>query len=152
MADQSAVEQKPFLQRVIDRCELTSTNDAQVASKVVFRLLRDMMPTQEVQKVEAELKESAQDTKNVNVGDLWGDPNVMVAFFSRVSPLRQLGINYGTFMLRLKQEGALPEGIAPENVTQAVFSATKEDLPVERVSEISRFISDDQIRQMWEQA
>jgi len=152
MADQSAVEQKPFLQRVIDRCELSTTNDAQVASKVVFRLLRDMMPTQEVDKLEAELKESAKDTDSVNVGDLWGDPNVMVAFFSRVSPLRQLGISYGTFMLRLKQEGALPAGIAPEEVTRAVFSATKEDLPAERISEISSFLSDSQIRQMWEQA
>jgi uncharacterized protein (DUF2267 family) len=54
-------------------------------------------------------------------------------------------------MLRLKQEGALPETAEPESVTRAVFSATKEELPQERITEVANLLPDG-IRQLWEQA
>jgi len=75
----------------------------------------------------------------------------MVAFWSRVSPAQDLHIKPGTFMLRLKQEGDLPESVAPEQVTAAVFSATKEILPAERNQEIATCLPGE-LRQIWEQA
>ncbi|MEO0409774.1 MAG: DUF2267 domain-containing protein, partial [Cyanobacteria bacterium P01_A01_bin.135] len=86
------------------------------------------------------------------VADLWADPNVMVAFFSRVSPLRPLTIGYQTAMLRLEQEGGLPDTIKPEKVAMAIFSATKAELSQDRQQAIAQFLPSDGLRQMWEQA
>lgn len=144
-------EQKAFLQKVIDQSDLKSTNDAQSATEVLFRILRDMIPNEDVQKIEQELQTAA--TKgNTQVAELWTDPNVMVAFFSRVSPLRTLKISYGTAMLRLQQEAALPEGIKSEQVAIAIFSATKAELSDERIQDVANCLSDDGLRQMWKQA
>ncbi|MBE9156341.1 hypothetical protein IQ265_05785 [Nodosilinea sp. LEGE 06152] len=60
----------------------------------------------------------------------------MVAFFSRISPAQNLHIKPDTFMLRLKQEGTLPEEVSPEEVAGAVFSATKKILPPQRNQDI----------------
>ena len=60
-------------------------------------------------------------------------------------------IKPGVFMLRLQQEGTLPDGVSPENVTAAVFSATKEILPAERNQQIAATLPGE-IRQIWEQA
>lgn len=143
-------EQLPFLDRVLDRSQLSDTNDAQVATKIVFRIMRDMMPTSEIDRVESELQADAPKA-DMKIADLWNDLNVFVAFFSRVSPMRQLSIGYDTFMLRLKQEGQLPESVEPENVTHAVFSATKEELSNERASEIENFLPE-KLKLMWQQA
>lgn len=150
MAEQTETNQKTFLEKVMSQTGLQTTNETQVATKVVFRILRDLMPTEEIDKVEQELKTEAPKA-DMEIADLWNDPNVMVAFFSRVSPLRQLSIDRDTFMLRLKQEGALPETAEPESVTRAVFSATKEELPQERITEVANLLPEG-IRQLWEQA
>lgn len=146
----TATEQKDFLEKVVERSTLETTNEAQTAVKVVFRLLRDMMPTDEIEKIENTLQEEAPND-DMTVADLWHDPNVMVAFFSRISPLRQLSISPGTFFLRLQQEGALPKDADPKAITQAIFSATKEELPQSRIGEIAQFLPDE-IRQIWEAA
>ncbi|PZO45588.1 MAG: DUF2267 domain-containing protein [Phormidesmis priestleyi] len=149
MADSAATEQKPFLEKVVEDSPLHDINEAQVATKVVFRLLRDLMPTDEIKQLEEEF-EGQESGAETSLAELWDDPNVMVAFFSRISPLRQLSINAGTFFLRLQQEGALPKDVDPKAVTKAIFSATQDELPQSRIDEIAQFLPDE-IRQLWEQ-
>lgn len=143
-------KQQSFLEKVIERSDLKTENEAQRAANVVFRLLRDMMSNQETNRVEEDLRTRASEAEQDAVG-LWRDPNVMVAFFSRISPIQKLNIRPGTFMLRLQQEGVLPDGVSPESVTQAVFSATKEILSPERSHEVAEALPAE-IRQIWEQA
>lgn len=144
--------QKPqlFLEKVLERSSLHTLNEAQRATNIVFRILRDMMLNKTSDQVEKDLTQRAPEGER-EVIDLWRDPNVMVAFFSRISPVQNLHIKPGTFMLRLQQEGTLPEGVSPEEVTQAVFSATKEILPPERNQEITELLPGE-IRQIWERA
>lgn len=149
MAGSAATEQKPFLEKVVENSPLNDTNEAQVATKVVFRLLRDLMPTDEIEQLEEEF-EGQKSGAETSMDELWDDPNVMVAFFSRISPLRQLSINASTFFLRLKQEGALPKDADPKAVTKAIFSATQDELSQPRIDEIAQFLPDE-IRQLWEQ-
>lgn len=146
----SQTQQQSFLDKVLERSSLQTTNDAQRASNIVFRILRDMMLNKTSDQIEKDLKAGASEAEQ-EVLDLWKDPNVMVAFFSRISPAQNLHIKPGTFMLRLQQEGALPAGVAPEEVTEAVFSAMKEILPPERNQEIASILPGE-VRQIWEQA
>ena len=150
MAEQTAEQQQTFLETVINQSELQTENEAQVASKVVFRILRDLMPTDQIDQISSELHQEAPKA-DMEIADLWNDPNVMVAFFSRISPLRQLSINSDTFLLRLSQEGALPRNADAKSVTRAVFSALKQALPVQKSSEVSQYLPDE-IGQIWQQA
>jgi uncharacterized protein (DUF2267 family) len=143
-------QQMSFLDKVVQRSGLHTANEAQRATNVVFRLLRDMMSNRTTDRVEQDLSTRASEAEQ-DVVDLWEDPNVMVAFFSRISPIQKLNIRPGTFMLRLREEGVLPEGVAPEAVTKAVFSATKEILSPERSQEVAEALSGE-IRQIWEEA
>ncbi|MBD2337233.1 DUF2267 domain-containing protein [Calothrix sp. FACHB-156] len=143
-------KQPSFLDKVLERSSLQSLNDAQRATNIVFRILRDMMLNKTSDQIEKDLKERTPESEQ-EVIDLWQDPNVMVAFFSRISPVQKLNIKPGTFMLRLQQEGALPDGVRPEEVTKAVFSATREILSPERNKEIAALLSGE-IRQIWEGA
>jgi uncharacterized protein (DUF2267 family) len=145
-----AQEQQSFLDKVLERSELQTTNDAERAANIVFRIMRDMMLNETSDQIETDLKERASESEQ-EVVNLWQDPNVMVAFFSRISPVQNLHIKPGTFMLRLREEGALPEGVAPEGVAEAVFSATKEILPSERNQEIAALLPDE-IQQIWKRA
>jgi uncharacterized protein (DUF2267 family) len=149
MATQAQSE-RPFLEKVVERSALQSVNDAQRAANIVFRIMRDMMQNETSDRIESDLAEQAS-SQDEKVVELWGDPNVMVAFFSRISPAQNLHIKPGTFMLRLKQEGALPAGVTPEDVTQAVFSATKEILPAERNQEVAELLPDE-LKQIWERS
>lgn len=143
-------QQQSFLDKVLERSSLQTANEAERATNVVFRILRDMMLNKTSDQIEADLKAGASESEQ-DVVDLWQDPNVMVAFFSRISPAQNLHIKPGTFMLRLQQEGTLPKGVAPEEVAGAVFSATKEILPPQRNQEIAALLPGE-IRQIWEQA
>lgn len=147
---EQAQAQKSFLDKVVERSDLQTINEAERAANIVFRTLRDMMSNAVDRRIEDDLRARASESEQ-EAADLWHDPNVMVAFFSRLSPIQNLHIRPGTFMLRLQQEGSLPEGVSPEEVTQAVFSATKEILSPERSQEIVGLLPD-QIRQLWEQA
>lgn len=154
MPEQSTKSPKSFLEKVMSNSGLESSKQAQASAKVVFRILRDLMPTAEIERVEKELKtESSSDKSSdkMDVVDLWNDPNAMVAFFSRISPLRQLSIGHDLFLLRLKQEAALPENVSPENVTKAVFSGLKSELSTDKSAEISEFLPEG-INQLWAQA
>lgn len=142
--------QSSFIDKVIERSELDTEYDARRAANIVFRIMRDMMRNKTSDRIEDDLKTNTPGAEQ-DVVELWKDPNVMVAFFSRISPAQNLHIKPGTFMLRLRQEGALPEGVSAENVTQAVFSATKEILPPERNQEIENILPGE-LRDLWVQA
>ena len=143
-------ENQPFLEKVMNRSNLENMNEAQVATNALFRIMRDMVTRDTSDKVAEELRQE-EPLADMELKDLWKDTNPMVSFFSRMSPARPLNIKPGTFMLRFKQEGALPESANREQVVKAVFSATKEELSQERIAEISGFLPD-QICQMWEQS
>ncbi|MEM9807845.1 MAG: hypothetical protein AAF959_21465 [Cyanobacteria bacterium P01_D01_bin.56] len=53
-------------------------------------------------------------------------------------------------MRRIRQEGGVPKDVSPEGVVIAVFSTVKEELPPERIQEISSFLPDG-LKVMWEQ-
>lgn len=143
-------QQQSFLDKVIARSGLETTEEAQRAANVVFRIMRDLMSNKTNQEIKAELQQKAPEAEQ-EVVDLWQDYNVMVAFFSRISPAQNLHIKPGVFMLRLKEEGALPENVSPEEVAKAVFSATKEILPQDRNQQVAQLLPD-QVRELWNQA
>jgi len=134
----------PFLEKVKTQGNLKSTDEAKRAAEVTFRLLRDVMPDDSIDRVEDEL----DDKPDESVEDLWEDTNPLVNFLSRIRP--QLKIKPENFLVRLQQEANLPDA-DPPTVMKAVFSATKQELSQERVQEIANFLPDE-IQQMWQQA
>jgi len=78
--------QKSFLDKIVERSSIQTTNEAERAANIVFRTLRDMMSNATDQKIEADLRTKASESEQ-KAAELWHDPNVMVAFFSRISPV-----------------------------------------------------------------
>ena len=150
MAQQTADKNQAFLDKVIANTNLETVNEAQTATKVVFRILRDLLPREEVDKLADELREDAPKA-DMEIKDLFKDTNPMVSFFSYISPIQQLNIDKDTFMLRLQQEGAIRSNADAEQVTQAVFSATKAELSQEQIDNVTKCLSDE-IRTIWQQA
>ena len=151
MAEQTQEKNKAFLDKVIANSNLQTENEAQTAIKVVFRILRDLLPREEVDKLADELREDAPKA-DMEIKDLFKDTNPMVSFFSYISPIQQLNISKDTFMLRLEQEGAIRHDTDAEEVTKAVFSATKDEISSEQIENVAKCISDDEIRTLWQQA
>ena len=143
-------EQKAFLEKVLDRSNLKTENEAQVATNIVFRILRDMVTPETSDKIADELRKE-EPIADMELKDLWKDTNPMVSFFSRISPIQKLNLSPGVFMTRLKQEAALPEDADAQTVVKAVFSATKEELSQERVQEITDSLPTE-MSQLWQQA
>ena len=152
MAEQTQEKNKAFLDKVIAETNLETVNEAQTASKVVFRILRDLLPREEVDKLADELRGEEAPNADMEIKDLFKDTNPMVSFFSYISPIQQLNINKDTFMLRLKQEGAVRHDTDAEAVTKAVFGATKAEISTEQIENVAKCISDDEIRAIWQQA
>ena len=151
MAEQTQEKNKAFLKKVVAETNLETINEAQTATKVVFRILRDLLPREEVDKLADELREEAPKA-DMEIKDLFKDTNPMVSFFSYISPIQQLNIDKDTFMLRLKQEGAVRHDTDAEAVTKAVFGATKAEISTEQINNVAKCISDDEIRTLWQQA
>lgn len=143
-------DNQTFLERVMARSNLSTVNQAQVATNVVFRILRDMLTPETADRVSDELHKE-EPSADMELKDLWKDTNPMVSFFSRLSPIRPLKQSAGVFKTRLDQEAALPDQADPERVAKAVFSATQEELSPERNAEIASYLPED-VRQMWEHA
>ena len=151
MAEQTQEKNKAFLDKVIAETNLKTVNEAQTATKVVFRILRDLLPREEIDKLADELREDAPKA-DMEIKDLFKDTNPMVSFFSYISPIQQLNIDRDTFMLRLRQEGAVRHDTDAEAVTKAVFGATKAEISSEQIENVAKCISDDEIRALWQQA
>ena len=152
MAEPTPEKNQAFLDKVIADTNLQTVNEAQTATKVVFRILRDLLPREEVDKLADELRGEEAPNADMEIKDLFKDTNPMVSFFSYISPIQQLNISKDTFMLRLNQEGAVRHDTDTEAVTKAVFSATKEEISSEQVKNVAKCISDDELRSIWLQS
>lgn len=149
----------PFLEKVMTKSGLSDIFDARDITEVVFRVMRDLMTTEAADRVEAELHEPAEATKDktlqIEIAELWHDTNPIVAFLSRVRPPWQgpgiFKIDSDRFLFRVANEGGMPGNVNPEQVVKAVFSATKDELSSERIQEIASWLPD-KVLQIWEEA
>jgi len=154
-----ADEHHSFLEKVMVQSGFADLYDARDFTEVVFRVMRDLMTKDTIERVESELHEEALPTKEkalqMEVAELWKDTNPIVGFLSRIrKPLRgpaPMGIDSNLFLTRVANEGGLPGTIEREKAVKAVFSATKDELSPERVQEIAGWLPD-HVRELWEQA
>ena len=150
----------PFLEKVMVKGNLRDPYDARDATEIVFRVMRDVMSTKDADKVEAELHDNAIDAKDkslqVDVADLWHDTNPIVSFLSRLRPPLKgqppFGIDSTLFLTRVDNEGAIPPTSTGEIVTRAVFSATKDELPEDRIEMIAKWLPEGKVRSLWAEA
>lgn len=150
----------PFLEKVMVKGNLRDPYDARDATEIVFRVMRDVMSTKDADKVEAELHDNAIDAKDkslqVDVADLWHDTNPIVSFLSRLRPPLKgqppFGIDSTLFLTRVDNEGAIPPTSNGEIVTRAVFSATKDELPEDRIEMIAKWLPEGKVRSLWAEA
>lgn len=134
-----------FLEKIRDRGGLQDLKEARNAAEVVYRSMRDVMSNEAVDRVKADLEVGDSPEK---AEDLWTDTNPLVYFLSRVRP--QLDIKPENFLVRLRQEGNLP-GADGERIIKAVFAATKDELPQERVEDVANYLPEE-IRNLWQEA
>ncbi|MDZ8186418.1 MAG: DUF2267 domain-containing protein [Nostoc sp. ChiSLP02] len=154
-----AQEHHSFLEKVMVQGGFADLYDARDFTEVVFRVMRDLMTTDAINRVEAELHREAVPTDEkalqFEVADLWKDTNPIVGFLSRIrQPLRgpaPIGIDSNLFLTRVANEGALPPNVPAEQAVKGVFSATKDELSQERIQEVAGWLPD-RVRELWEQA
>lgn len=142
-----------FLEKVMAKANLTDIYEAREMTEVVYRTMRDLVPTETVDNVASELnnKASQSNQKQIqeDIADLWKDTNPIVGWLSRVRGT--LNIDDQLFIRRVEQEGGMPEKTTGEMVIKAVFAATKDELSQERITELSGFLPG-KIQEIWEQA
>ncbi|MEH2371513.1 DUF2267 domain-containing protein [Nostoc sp.] len=153
-----ADEHGSFLEKVMVKAGFADPYDARDFTEVVFRVMRDLMTTDTIDRVEGELHTEAvltdEKALQLEVAELWKDTNPLVRFLSRIrQPLTgpaPLGIDSNLFLRRVANEGGLPGTVEVEQAIKAVFSATKDELSQERIQEIAGCLPD-RIRELWEQ-
>ena len=133
--------QKGFLEKIMQKANFPDIYDARDTTVVVFRTMRDMMPTKVSDRIAAAFK-------NQEIAKLWKDDNLIVRFISRVRP--PLEINSEVFMRRIAQEGSVAKEVSPQGVAIAVFSTVRDELPAEIVEEISGYLPEG-VKVLWEQ-
>jgi uncharacterized protein (DUF2267 family) len=149
-----------FLKKVMVKGNLSDIYDARDITEVVFRVMRDVMTTEEADRVESELQETALDTEEkalqMEVADLWRDTNPIVGLLSRIRPPLKaeppFGIDSKLFLTRVDNEGSVPPTSNAEIVTGAVFSATKDELTQARIQEVANWLPEGKVRALWEAA
>jgi uncharacterized protein (DUF2267 family) len=149
-----------FLKKVMVKGNLSDIYDARDVTEVVFRVMRDVMTTQEADRIESELHDTALHTDEkalqMDVADLWRDTNPIVGLLSRFRPPLKaqppFGIDSQLFLTRVDNEGSVPPTTNAEIVTGAVFSATKAELSQERIQEITQWLPEGKVRALWEAA
>jgi len=160
-----ATKDMPFLEKIMIKGGLEDIFDTRDVVEVVYRVMRDLMPTDAIERVEGELHEEALPTEDkalqMEIADLWKDTNPIVGFLSRVRPpFKKHGgpglfnIDDDRFLFRVKNESPMAAtgyDIDREQVVTAVFSATKEELSEERIQEIAQYLPG-KVRQLWEEA
>lgn len=156
-----ADKDRSFLEKVMIRGGLADPYDARDITEVVFRCMRDLMTTEAADRVADELRGenavAAVGDKSLRVGmeDLWKDTNPLVGFLSRIRPpLHGSGawrFDADRFIFRVANESGVPRNVDTEQVIQAVFSATKDELTQERIQEVADWLPD-RICQMWKSA
>ncbi|MUL36532.1 DUF2267 domain-containing protein [Gloeocapsopsis dulcis] len=160
-----ATKDMPFLEKIMIKGGLEDIFDTRDVVEVVYRVMRDLMPTDAIERVEGELHEEALPTEDkalqMEIADLWKDTNPIVGFLSRVRPPFKkhhgpglFNIDDDRFLFRVKNESPMAAtgyDIDREQVVTAVFSATKEELSEERIKEIAEYLPG-KVRQLWEEA
>lgn len=80
------------------------------------------------------------------------NPLPVVDFLNRIrEPFKSLKTDDHLFLCRIGQEGGIPVSTDAETGVKAVFSATKEQLSPERITESSGCLPG-KVKQLWEQA
>ena len=133
--------QKGFLEQVMQKANFSDIYDARDSTIVVFRTMRDMMPTKMSDRIEAAFS-------NREIAKLWKDDNLIVRLLSRLRP--PLKIESEIFMRRIAQEASVPKDVTPQGVAIAVFSTVRNELPADIVQEISGYLPDG-VKVLWEQ-
>lgn len=156
-------EHMSFLKKVMLKGNLSDPYDARDVTEVVFRVMRDVMSTQQADRVESDLSsedaaaETAEDKSlHVDIAELWHDTNPIVSFLSRLRPPLKgeapFGIDSDLFLSRVDKEAAVPKTSNGEIATRAVFAATKEELPDERIQEIAGWLPEGKVKELWASA
>lgn len=148
-----------FLEKVMAKANLENVYEAKDLTEIVYRTMRDLMPTEAIDNVGSELHQKALETNQQilqdEIADLWKDSNPLVAWLSRIRPpfkgSAPFTIDDNLFITRVEQEGAMPERTTGEIVIKAVFSSTKDELSQERIHEVSEFLPG-KIKELWQQA
>ncbi|NEP15864.1 MAG: DUF2267 domain-containing protein [Leptolyngbya sp. SIO4C1] len=133
--------ERAFLEKVMQKASLPDIYDARDITIVVFRALRDLMTTEASDR-------TGETFSDERIAQLWKDDNPIVSALSKLRP--PLKVNTETFLRRVRQEGGVPKNVSAESAVVAVFSTVRDELPPERVKEISSFLPDG-LRVMWEQ-
>lgn len=155
-----ATKDMPFLEKVMIKGGFEDIFDARDVTEVVYRVMRDVMPTEAADRMADELHTEVLPTEDkalqMEVADLWKDTNPIVGFLSRLRPQFRgpFAIDDETFLFRVKNEAPLAAtgyDLDREQVVKAVFSATKDELSEERVKEMADWLPG-KVRQLWEEA
>jgi uncharacterized protein (DUF2267 family) len=160
-----ADKDRSFLEYVMVEGGFADPYDARDFTEVVFRIMRDLMTTEAADRVADELHEEIMPTDEkalqLEVTDLWKDSNPIVAFLSRVRPPWQgpgiFKINSDLFFFRAANESGLERDSEHKDgqrkqAVKAVFSATKKELTPERIAEISSWLPEAGVRELWAEA
>lgn len=133
--------EKSFLTKVMQKASLPDIYDARDVTMVVFRTMKDMMSSETSDRIQSSFSDD-------EIAQLWKEDNPIVSFLRNFRP--PLEIDTETFLRRVRQEGGVPKNVSAEAVVIAVFSSAREELPPERVQEISKILPDG-LKVMWEQ-
>ncbi|MDA0268201.1 MAG: DUF2267 domain-containing protein [Cyanobacteria bacterium] len=152
-------DQTSFLEKVKDRANLETLYDAKEITEVVYRTMRDLMDHDTIEQVASEVdKPASQSLKkqlNGSISDLWQDSNPLVRWLSHLRPAFSqdgpLGIDDDRFLQRIEQEGSLPGNVKPLTAIDAVFTATKAELPIETQARVAECLPG-MIRMVWQNA
>ena len=160
-----ADKDRSFLEYVMVEGGFADPYDARDFTEVVFRIMRDLMTTEAADRVASELHEEIMPTTEkalqLEVTDLWKDSNPIVAFLSRVRPPWQgpgiFKIDSDLFFFRAANEGGLERDSDDKDgrrkrAVKAVFTATKKELTPERIEEISSWLPEAGVRELWAEA
>jgi uncharacterized protein (DUF2267 family) len=160
-----ADEHRSFLEKVMVQGGFADPYDARDFTEVVFRVMRDLMTTEAADRVAEELHEPALPTEEkalqMEVTDLWKDTNPIVGFLSRVRPPWQgpgiFKIDSDRFFFRVANESGFErdpddKDAARKRAVKAVFTATKERLSPERIQEITPWLPEGGVRELWQEA
>ncbi|MGD1908681.1 MAG: DUF2267 domain-containing protein [Leptolyngbyaceae cyanobacterium] len=152
-------DQTSFLEKVKERANLDNLYDAKEITEVVYRTMRDLMDRDTIEQVADEIDKPAstslKQSLNDSIADLWQDSNPLVRWLSHLRPAFDqggaLGIDDDLFIKRIEREGALPANVKPLKAIDAVFAATKAELPIDIRERIAECLPG-MIRMVWQNA